>query len=258
MEYVPGGDLFFHLGKFKLSDIRLFIAEIALAFDYLHKNGIIYRDLKPENVLIDENGFVRLTDFGLSKDLFESGSTTSTFCGTKEYLAPEIVQHQKYSFPVDWWCLGILFYELLFGRTPFSAHANNLDTMFTAICEESVSFPKQNPPELEDVIRKLLEKNPKNRYNFEQLSKHKFFEVVKWDDLLAKRVRPGFVPTIKGQENFDRQFTTEVPCDSPCSSVTDLSGTVLGFSMTSIPHLSEFDPDGPSPLSILSPNNEEE
>ena len=122
LEYAPGGELFYHMqhrGLLPLEEVRLYVAEIALAFDFLHKNNIIYRDLKPENVLLDADGYVKLTDFGLAKDL-SSINQTSTFCGTTEYLAPEIIRHMEYSFSVDWWTLGILAFELLFGRTPFA------------------------------------------------------------------------------------------------------------------------------------------
>ena len=122
LEYVPGGELFSYVKRRKtlpLSEARLYIAEIALAIDYLHSIGVVYRDLKTENILLGEDGHLKLTDFGLSKDL-SFLDVTSSFCGTNEYLAPEIIRREPYSFPVDWWTLGILSYEILYGKTPFS------------------------------------------------------------------------------------------------------------------------------------------
>lgn len=125
LEYAPGGELFFHMqkvGSISTEDTRLYIAEIALALNHLHSIGVVYRDLKPENILLDAEGHIKLTDFGLAKDLYNE-EMTSTFCGTSEYLAPEIIKHENYGIEVDWWSLGILTYELLFGKTPF-CHQN--------------------------------------------------------------------------------------------------------------------------------------
>ena len=128
MEFVNGGELFFHLKKegkkgFNEDRVKFYAAEIVLALDYLHKNGVVYRDLKPENILLDNEGHIRLTDFGLSKSgLDTSDGRTESFCGTPEYLAPEIIRDKNYGFSVDWYSFGIVLYEMLTGVNPFKTN----------------------------------------------------------------------------------------------------------------------------------------
>ena len=122
MEFVNGGELFYHLqmaGKFEEARVRFYMAEIVLALEYLHKQGVVYRDVKPENILIDKYGHVRLTDFGLSKGGLEEGGRTESFCGTTEYLAPEIIKDKSYGVSVDWYSTGLVMYEMLTGVNPF-------------------------------------------------------------------------------------------------------------------------------------------
>jgi len=124
MEFVNGGELFYHLrqhkGGFGEERARFYAAEIVSALEYLHKSGVVYRDLKPENVLIDSEGHVRLTDFGLSKGGLESNDgLTESFCGTPEYLAPEIIRDREYGYSVDWYSFGLVLYEMLTGMNPF-------------------------------------------------------------------------------------------------------------------------------------------
>merc|ERR1719166_168323 len=142
LDYYRGGELFFHLKKrrkFAEKEARIFVAEVALALGHLHSLDIIYRDLKPENILLHETGHVCLTDFGLSKDLDPMNPEATTFCGTPEYLAPEIVSHQGHGKAVDWWSLGILNYALVIGIPPF--YHQNLNTMYSKIQTESPKFP---------------------------------------------------------------------------------------------------------------------
>ena len=123
MDFVNGGELFYHLaraGKFNEERAVFYTSEIILALEYLHKEGIVYRDLKPENILIDNEGHIRLTDFGLSKDgLDEDNNETASFCGTTEYLAPEIIRDKKYTYSVDLYSLGVVLLEMMTGRNPF-------------------------------------------------------------------------------------------------------------------------------------------
>lgn len=248
LEYVSGGELFFHMQQrncLPLTDVQLYIAEIALALKYLHSLGIIYRDLKPENILLDAEGHIKLTDFGLSKDLYQADST-NTFCGTTEYLAPEIVRHGSYSFPVDWWSLGILTYELLFGRTPF--YNQNRSRMFQNILEREPQFLPTVQPDVKDFISSLLTKDPTARPGFEQISKSPFFP-FSLDDVLAKKIIPRFIP-LNGQSsyptNFNPEFIQEPPMDSYVMPVFGSAEQYPGFSFME-------SNDGMKPTSSESP-----
>lgn len=234
LEYVSGGELFFRMQQntqgLPIDDVKLYAAEIALALRHLHSLGIIYRDLKPENVLLDSKGHVKLTDFGLSKDL-HSDQLTSTFCGTNEYLAPEIVSHIAYGFQIDWWTLGILIYEMMFGKTPFKS--TNKAQLFKRILQADIHFPTNVDPDAEDLILGLLNKDSSKRFGFEQMRHHCFFSGYNFDDILNKKIKPHFIPTEKDDlnlENFDTEFTTEQPLDSLASPVLGSIEQVKGFS----------------------------
>lgn len=163
MPFLSGGELFQHLRKFRTFDeekVRFYGAQIALALEYLHKKGIVYRDLKPENILMDDKGYLRLADFGMAKKLKEDEKAMS-FCGTPEYLAPEIITMEGHDKNSDWWSFGILLFEMLCGLPPF--YTDNLDKMYDMIKTHQVKFPKRYniSEDAKDLIRKLLEKDPK-------------------------------------------------------------------------------------------------
>ncbi|KAH0790178.1 AGC family protein kinase [Histomonas meleagridis] len=233
-EFVPGGELFFYLQRqtFQIEDIKLYIAEIALCLQYLHSNGIVYRDLKPENILIDTEGHIKLTDFGLSKILYES-TEMNTFCGTSEYMSPEVMRHENYDNRVDWWSLGILSYELVFHRTPFSNQ--NRAKLYKNIMECKPQFPLSTPQEFQDFVLMLLEKNPKKRAGFNEVKNSEFMSSVNFDDVLQKRVQPMFVPITESQEvinNFEKEFTDEPPVDSYVNPVHGSGKYFQGFSFS--------------------------
>jgi serine/threonine protein kinase len=215
LEYLPGGELFHHFrdkSKLDMEAVRYYIAEIALALDYLHTNGVIYRDLKPENVLLGADGYVKLTDFGLSKEI---ASQTGTFCGTPEYVAPEVIRREAYGFPIDWWALGILSYELIFGATPF--FHRNRSRMFGEIQNRDPAFPEGADPVVVRLIRGLLAKEPGQRVGFEQLRAEPFFAGISFQDVLEKRIPMAYVPVVRGAKdacNFDTEFTSESAMDS--------------------------------------------
>ena len=224
LEYLPGGELFFHLqkvGTVKLENARIYTAEIALALDHLHRYGIIYRDLKPENILFDENGHVKLTDFGLAKDLYEIGST-KTFCGTNHYLAPEIIQRKPYSYEIDWWALGILLCEMLSGFEPF--YGETRAELFNSILTVQPKVIDTIDSDASDLIVRLLEKNPKHRPMFDGIKDHPFFKPLRWEQVIQKNVQPTYIPYIRnlGTHNFDAEFTREDAIDSPGSGAQDV------------------------------------
>jgi serine/threonine protein kinase len=169
LEYVAGGELYQHLRKrkhFTIEQVRLYIAEISLALNYLHVNGVIYRDLKPENVLLDLEGHVKLADFGLVKQLDRTEDAATTFCGSPVYQAPEELTGEKYRFTVDWWAVGVLTWELLYGKPPFNQpHRHEL---YMAIRFSDPAFPDKVDPHFRTFVSMLLDKDPETRAGFEK------------------------------------------------------------------------------------------
>ncbi|CAG9822456.1 unnamed protein product [Phaedon cochleariae] len=222
LDFLRGGDLFSRLSKevmFTEEDVKFYLAELALALNHLHSLGIIYRDLKPENVLLDADGHIALTDFGLSKLPLEEGKTYS-FCGTVEYMAPEVVNRKGHTFAADWWSFGVLMFEMLTGALPFQG-ANRRDTM-TQILKAKLTMPSDLSAEAQSLLRVLFKRNPANRVGagpggIDDLKNHEFFATIDFDALAAKRIRPPFQPTVSGPEDayFDSEFTSKTPRDSP-------------------------------------------
>lgn len=228
LDYYRGGELFFHLKrrrKFTEWEARIFVAEVALALGHLHSLDIIYRDLKPENILLHQSGHICLTDFGLSKDLDPVSPEAHTFCGTPEYLAPEIVKKRGHGKAVDWWSLGILCYELCNGQPPFNHQ--NLQSMFEKIRKEAPRFPASLSRECQDLISRLLIKNPKHRLGsgrggIEEIKMHPWFKEINWDDLLQKKIDPPYKPAVKSvmdTSNFSPEFTKETAQDTQVEAV---------------------------------------
>lgn len=233
IEYVPGGDLFNHLkleNGLKLDEVRFYIAEISLALNYLHQRQIIYRDLKTENVLIDSDGHIKLTDFGLSKICTQS----STFCGTSEFLPPEMVRHEIYDEKIDWWALGILAYELVYGTTPF--YNQNRNKLFHNILTKPPYFPPNADPEFAHFVSFVLTKDPKKRPGFHEIRRTPFLASIDFEKLLKKEIKPLYVPNIPTKSsiiNFDEEFTREIPNDSVVNQVVGRDDQHLpGFSFT--------------------------
>lgn len=218
--YVNGGEMFFHLQrerKFSEERSRFYAAEIASAIGYLHSLNIIYRDLKPENILLDSQGHIRLTDFGLCKEGVQGGRsvTANTFCGTPEYLAPEILQKRAYDSRVDWWCLGAVLYEMLFGLPPF--YSRNTNEMYKKILYHPLEF-KSNVITLKakSILEQLLEKNRDKRIgskrDFQDIKNHEFFLSINWNLLEKKLITPPLVPNLTSEldmGNFDPDFIRE-------------------------------------------------
>lgn len=230
MRFVRGGELFMHLRtatRFPEERARFYAAQVAIAIGHLHNKHIIYRDLKPENILMDEDGYICLTDFGLAKILKDNAQAFS-FCGTPEYLAPEILNEKGHTFPVDWWALGILTYEMIVGFPPFyTGNSNNLK-MYELIKKKPVYFPDPTKhkikmsEECKDFISKLLEKDPQNRLGSKEgiaeIMRHPFFNDLNLDELVNKRLHAPFKPKLSEDvldvSNFDSQFTSEEAINS--------------------------------------------
>ncbi|KAG5842941.1 hypothetical protein ANANG_G00183100 [Anguilla anguilla] len=246
LDYVNGGELFYHLQRervFLEPRARFYAAEIASALGYLHSLHIVYRDLKPENILLDSQGHIVLTDFGLCKEGLEPNGTTSTFCGTPEYLAPEVLQKQAYDHTVDWWCLGCVLYEMLYGLPPF--YSRNTAEMYSNILNKTPVLKPNVSNAGRDLLEALLQKNRTQRLgakqDFMELKHHSFFSPINWDDLIAKKIKPQFIPAVNGPtdlRHFDPEFT-HLPVPSSVSngdsamatsSVREASGAFLGFS----------------------------
>ncbi|XP_049283195.1 RAC serine/threonine-protein kinase [Anopheles funestus] len=243
MQYVNGGELFFHLSReriFPEDRTRFYAAEIISALGYLHSHGIIYRDLKLENLLLDKDGHIKIADFGLCKEDITYGRTTKTFCGTPEYLAPEVLEDNDYGHAVDWWGTGVVMYEMICGRLPF--YNRDHDILFTLILMEEVKFPRNISPNARSLLSGLLVKNPKQRLgggpdDAKEIMAHPFFVSINWSDLVAKRITPPFKPQVTSDTDtryFDREFTGESVELTP----SDNNGP-LG-AIQEEPHFSEF------------------
>ncbi|KAL6259297.1 hypothetical protein P5V15_009215 [Pogonomyrmex californicus] len=220
LDFLRGGDLFSRLSKevmFTEDDVKFYLAELALALDHIHKLGIIYRDLKPENILLDTEGHISLTDFGLSKQPLDDSKAYS-FCGTVEYMAPEIVNRKGHTFTADWWSFGVLMFEMLTGALPFQG-ANRKETM-TQILKAKLGMPHNLSSEAQALLRVLFKRNPANRLGsggVEEIKSHIFFATIDWDALYKKEIRPPFKPAIREDDAFyfDSEFTCKTPKDSP-------------------------------------------
>ena len=216
-EFMQGGELFFHLKKrkhFKEITVKFYMAQIFLAIDYLHRNGYIYRDLKPENILLDKDGYIKLTDFGLSKMISnnEINNTTDTICGTLEYIAPEIVKGKKYNKTADWFSFGVVLYELICGNLPFKLRNGVFNEN---IFEKEIEYPENISPEAKDIISKLLEIEPEKRLGYnnnDEIRNSEFFKKIDFDKIYKKEYYPTYRPKLSGELDlryFDLNYTED-------------------------------------------------
>ncbi|KAL5265469.1 hypothetical protein ACHWQZ_G006249 [Mnemiopsis leidyi] len=241
LQFLRGGDLFGRLSKevmFTEEDVKYYLAEICLALGHLHKLGIIYRDLKPENILLDVDGHIKLTDFGLCKEGLEKGDEDKTFsfCGTVEYMAPEVVSRKGHGTTADWWSFGVLMFEMLTGALPFQA-SNRKDTMHL-ILKAKLGMPQFLSSKAQSLLRAVFKRNPNNRLgkpplDYIEIKNHDFFATIDFDRLEQKALKPPFRPTIGTNElhYFDSEFTDKIPSDSPSAPVSAASHQIFkGFS----------------------------
>uniref|UniRef100_A0A9J8CBM2 Protein kinase C n=2 Tax=Cyprinus carpio TaxID=7962 RepID=A0A9J8CBM2_CYPCA len=226
MEYVNGGDLMFQIQrsrKFDEARSRFYAAEMTSALMFLHQNGVIYRDLKLDNILLDAEGHCKLADFGMCKEGILDGITTTTFCGTPDYIAPEILQELEYGPSVDWWALGVLMYEMMAGQPPFEA--DNEDDLFESILHDDVLYPVWLSKEAVSILKAFMTKSPSKRLGCvvsqgleEAIKVHPFFKEIDWVLLEQRKIKPPFKPRIKTKRdvnNFDQDFTREEPVLTP-------------------------------------------
>ncbi|XP_059032538.1 ribosomal protein S6 kinase alpha-2 isoform X3 [Mustela lutreola] len=238
LDFLRGGDLFSRLSKevmFTEEDVKFYLAELALALDHLHGLGIIYRDLKPENILLDEEGHVKITDFGLSKEAIDHDKRAYSFCGTIEYMAPEVVNRRGHTQSADWWSFGVLMFEMLTGSLPFQGK-DRKETM-ALILKAKLGMPQFLSMEAQSLLRALFKRNPCNRLGagvdgVEEIKRHPFFVTIDWnvshaspcpahtgdEKLYRKEIKPPFKPAVGRPEDtfhFDPEFTARTPTDSP-------------------------------------------
>ncbi|KAK4030359.1 ribosomal protein S6 kinase alpha-5 isoform X1 [Daphnia magna] len=247
LDYVSGGELFTHLyqrERFAENEVRIYIAEIILALEHLHKLGIIYRDIKLENILLDSQGHIVLTDFGLSKEFLphEKNTRAYSFCGTIEYMAPEIVRGggAGHDMAVDWWGVGVLTYELLTGASPFTVEGekNNQQEISRRILSIHPPIPGELSMEVKDFISQLLTKDPSRRLgggpsDAAELKQHSFFRNLNWDEVGKKLVRAPFIPRIADEldvSNFAEEFTGMAATDSPAIVPANVDKIFKGYS----------------------------
>ncbi|KAE8155834.1 kinase-like domain-containing protein [Aspergillus caelatus] len=223
LAFVNGGELFHHLQReqrFDINRARFYTAELLCALECLHGFKVIYRDLKPENILLDYTGHIALCDFGLCKLDMKDEDRTNTFCGTPEYLAPELLLGNGYTKTVDWWTLGVLLYEMLTGLPPF--YDENTNDMYRKILQEPLTFPSTDivPAAARDLLTRLLDRDPQRRLGANgaaEIKSHHFFANIDWRKLLQRKYEPSFRPNVvdaRDTANFDREFTSEAPQDS--------------------------------------------
>ena len=250
---------------------RLYAAEVALAIHHLHQNDIIYRDLKLENVLVDSEGHVALTDFGMSKENMSKDARTSTFVGTYQMMAPEVFSGKSYSRAVDWWALGVMVFEMIDGRTPFNAKTNRL--IKERIVNVDVKFSPRFNDEVKDFVCKLLTKDETERLGsgvngFEQLKSHPWFKGIDWEAVGQREVQ------FEGQEELmkshAKEFTandifdtyinsTEVTVDTPVSvkSNADEEDEEL-FEDFAFNYMAEEDDEDDAEQSVEAQDNQKE
>ncbi|PNI95133.1 AKT2 isoform 13, partial [Pan troglodytes] len=205
MEYANGGELFFHLSRervFTEERARFYGAEIVSALEYLHSRDVVYRDIKLENLMLDKDGHIKITDFGLCKEGISDGATMKTFCGTPEYLAPEVLEDNDYGRAVDWWGLGVVMYEMMCGRLPF--YNQDHERLFELILMEEIRFPRTLSPEAKSLLAGLLKKDPKQRLgggpsDAKEVMEHRFFLSINWQDVVQKKLLPPFKPQVTSE-----------------------------------------------------------
>eukprot|EP01006_Ploeotia_vitrea_P028691 TRINITY_DN61331_c0_g1_i1.p1 TRINITY_DN61331_c0_g1~~TRINITY_DN61331_c0_g1_i1.p1 ORF type:complete len:474 (-),score=58.18 TRINITY_DN61331_c0_g1_i1:1184-2581(-) len=223
MDYLAGGDAYYLLmqnDSFSEDVVRQWTAEIAMALEYLHKNNVIYRDLKPENCVLDHQGYMVLTDFGLSKRA--EGGRRKTKVGTPDYMPPEMVMGKEYTAAADYWSLGCFTYEMIVGNHPFQTGEGAVPEW--KVLNDDPEFPEEMSEEAKELITRMLEKDPDKRLQkLEEIRAFKWFAELDWDKLYSKDVEPIFLPNPNDEENFDPEYTQQRPILRPTEPGEDFA-----------------------------------
>ncbi|CUM63172.1 uncharacterized protein PRCAT00000740001 [Priceomyces carsonii] len=240
MEYISGGDLMWHIQKSRFSAKRakFYACEVVLALKYFHENGIVYRDLKLDNILLTTKGHIKIADYGLCKEKMWYKNTTSTFCGTPEFMAPEIIAGKPYDRSVDWWAFGVLLFQMLLCQSPFKG--DDEDEIFNAIEHDDVKYPISMPRQTVLVLQALLTKDPAQRLgsgerDADEVMEHLYFLDVNFDDVYHCRVQAPYLPEVSSEHdysNFDQEFTSETPRLTPVETIltSEMQEQFRGFS----------------------------
>ena len=240
MEYISGGDLMWHIQKnrFTAKRAKFYACEVLLGLKYFHDNGIVYRDLKLDNILLTTKGHIKIGDYGLCKEDMWHKSTTSTFCGTPEFMAPEIVAGKAYDRSVDWWAFGVLLFQMLLCQSPFKG--DDEDDIFNAIENDEVKYPINLSRQTVLVLQALLTKDPSQRLgsgprDAEEIMEHPYFHDVNFEDVLNCRIPAPYIPEVQSEHdysNFDKEFTSETPRLTPVETVltSEMQEQFRGFS----------------------------
>lgn len=237
LDFVNGGHLFFqlyHHGLFREDLARIYAAEIVSAVAHLHANGIMHRDLKPENILLDEDGHAMLTDFGLAKK-FDGSTRSNSMCGTLEYMSPEIVLGKGHDKAADWWSVGVLLFEMLTGKPPYTG---NREKIQQKIMKEKIKLPAFLSSEAHSLLKALLTKEASKRLGSgptggEEIKRHKWFKPINWKKLEARQIQPSFRPEVAGKHcvaNFEKRWTDMPVVVSPAASPNANGNPFTGFS----------------------------
>ena len=244
MDFCPGGELFYHLhniGRLNEDQARFYIAEILSGIEYLHSKDIVYRDLKPENILLDIDGHVRITDFGLSKEAIGPRDQSYSFCGSPEYMSPEMLRASGHGREVDFYSIGALLYEMLTGLPPF--YDANRSQMYLKILNEDLEFPNYLSQHSKNLISGLLTKDPSRRLGsqngIEDIKAHPWMKSINWKKINAKKVHPPFRPSLH-HSNFDPEyFKMQVSVDEfdvpPAANVSPFEGFNYAIQQESSP-----------------------
>jgi serine/threonine protein kinase len=219
MDFASGGPMWHHLKKEQMLSEQVvcyYMAELALALEHLHSRGIVHRDLKPENVLLDHSGHIRLTDFGLAKSNVSGICGAKSFCGTDDYMAPEVIEGHSYGKAADWWSVGALMFNMITGKPPFCAP--NRTALYKKICSERVKYPSYLSGDAVSLMKGFMTRDPQQRLDISQsFRKHPFFRKLNWKKVLDLSTPPPFQPggTSLDVSNFSPQITAMPPGDSP-------------------------------------------